>query len=530
KYVMAATELDGVNSYYTFPFAVKIETAHKQPVALFSADSPETRENRQAWYNMVLGKKNLALKKSVRLIPKPRYHLTVDKPGTSKDAFDLTDGYITTMNTDKIWFDRRAVGFFADGKFTSNTAFLQLDLGSEQPVDYIAVRARGGAESGFKYPKKFEVYISKDGNTFFNAAELVKLAPAEANQSDFISTFYYPEERRWQQSVCKSFKLQVKADARYIIVKVTLDTHFFSDEMAVIAADSKGADFNRAYNGKGFAVPQDGLTIQPRVPELAVVKGVAAPQTLLVSDFRVEQVKPKSAVAVLELPEPLSVHRAKVEKVTIDGKKYNRCRVAFRKDMKLDPVYITSSADMPDTLPDAILYVEYDGKVGFKQNFPVPVYTLPEFQTFKKIPLCLAWMTTESLFHAYPDLLKNYKHFGFNGAGVFPRYWKRGGKAKIDAVIANSNAIHNAGLTVFMNESPVHVMANKQKTGSEVFCQTGKPNRVVCPSYTGKFYEKEMERVTENVIMSKPAHDLLDIECFGKAFSTSVAECTRCKE
>ncbi len=530
KYVMAATELDGLSSYYTFPFAVKLETNHQIPVALFSADSPETRENRQEWYNMVLGKKNLALKKPVRLIPTPQYHLTVDKPGTSKDAYDLTDGCITTLNTDKIWFDRRAVGFFADGKFISNTAFLQIDLGAEQPIDYIAVRALGGAADGFKYPKKFEVFVSKDGKTFFTATELVKLAPAEANQSDFITTFYYPEERRWQQSVCKSFKLHVKADARYIIVKVTLDTHFFSDEMAVIAAENKGADFNKAYSSKGFAVPQDGLTIQPRVPELAVIKGVAAPQTLLVSDFRSNPVKIKKAMAVLELPEPLTVYKSTVEKITVDGKKYNRCRVPFRKDMKLNPIYILSTADMPDTLPDAVVYAEYDGQTGFKQTFPVPVFTLPAFQTFKKIPVCLAWMTTETLFKSYPDLLKNYKHFGFNGAGVFPRYWIKRGKPYPPLEIARTEEIRKAGLTVFMNESPVHVMGNKQKTGSEVFCLTGKPNRVICPSYTGKFYVEEMDRVAKNVAMSKPAHVLLDIECFGKAFSTSAAECSRCKE
>ena len=531
KYMMAATELDGTHSYYTMPFAVKLETANKLPTALFSADSPETRENRQAWYDLVLNKKNLALKKPVKLIPKPNYRITRDKPGVaSKDATDLTDGCITTMNTDKIWFDQRAVGIFADGKGTTNTVYLRLDLADIQPVDYIAVRALGGAASGFRYPNKFEVFVSKDNKTFFRTAELVKLAPAEANQSDFVTTFYYPEERPWSQSVCKTFKLNVKADARYIIVRVALDTHFFSDEMAVIAADNKGTDFNNAYSSKGLVFPQDDLTIQPRVAELAIIKGVAAPQTLLVSDFRSAPQPLKKVTAVLDLPEPLTIFRANIEKVTIDGKKYNRCRVPFRKDMRVNPIYILSPENTPDTLPNASLYVEYDGKIGFKQTFPVKIVTLPAFQTFKKIPVCLAWMTTETLFKSYPDLLKNYKHFGFNGAGVFPRYWIKRGQPYPPKEIANTEAIRKAGLTVFMNESPMHIMGNKQKTGSEVFCQTGKPNRVICPSYTGKFYAEEMERVAKNVVMSKPAHVLLDIECFGKAISISAAECTRCKE
>ncbi len=531
KYMMAATDLDGTPSYYTMPFAVKLETGKKLPAALFSADSPETRENRQVWYDLVLNKKNLALKKPVRLIPKPNYRITKDKPGVaSKDATDLTDGFITRRNTDKIWFDQRAVGFFADGKATTNTVYLRLDLGNTRPVDYIALRALGGSASGFRYPNKFEVFVSKDNKTFFRTSELVKLAPAEANQSDFVTTFYYPEERPWSQSVCKAFKLNVKAEARYIIVRVTLDTHFFSDEMAVIAADSKSSDFNNVYSSKGFVIPQDGLTVQPRVAELAVVKGVAAPQLLLVSDFRSSPKPLKKVSAVLDLPEPLAVFKSTVEKIIINGKKYNRCRVPIRKDMRVNPIYILSPENMPDTLPDASLYVEYDGKTGFKQTFPVRSVTLPKFKTFSKIPVCLAWMTTESLFKSYPELLKNYKHFGFNGAGVFPRYWIKRGKPYPPPEMANTEAIRKAGLTVFMNESPMHVMSHKQKPGSEIFCQTGTPNRVVCPSYTGKFYKQELERLAENVTMSKPAHVLLDIECFGRAFSASAAECTRCKE
>ena len=526
-YMVAAADLDGTSSYYTMPFAVKLATARKLPTAVFTADSPTTRDNRQAWFDMVLGKKNLALNKPLQFIPKPNYHLTVDKdkdPG--KDALDLTDGSITRRVSDTIWFDRRAVGFYGG----VNTVFMRLDLGKVEPVDYIALRALGGSESGFRFPKKFEVMVSKDGEKFFNAVEMVKLAPAEAYQSDFIKTYYYPENSKWQQSVCKAFKLKVNADARYIIVKLTLDKHFFSDEMAVIASDKKSADFNSVYDGKGFAVPNDSLTAQPRLPELAVVKGVAAPQQISISDYRIERSKIKNAEVIVELPAELTIFNRNCEPITVNGRKYNRYHLPTKDGLKVSYIYILSNNKTPDELPPANIYVVYDGKTGFKQSLPIRIVTLPEFQTFKKIPVCLSWMTTEAMFDSYPDLLKNYMRFGFNGAGVFPRLWIRNPKADPSDKIKRYDEIRNAGLKIYMNDSAMHEMIRDKKAGHEVYCITKSPSKLTCPSYTGKFYQKEMDRIARCVVMSKPDHVLLDIECFNYAIRRSTKECSRCVE
>ena len=525
-YLIAAAELDGVTSYYTMPFPVDVKTANEIPTALFTADSPRTRDNRQEWFDMTLGKRNLALNKPVQFIPRGNYHLTSDKAKyPAKDATDLTDGNLTKRSADTIWFDRSAVGFYGG----VNMVFMQLDLGKVEPVDYIALRALGGSESGFRWPKKFEVYVSKDGEKFFTAAEMVKLAPAEAYQSDFVKTYYYPETSKWQQSQCKSFKLAVNADARYVVVKLTLDKHFFSDEMAVIAADKRSENFNAAYDGKGFAIPQDSLTAQPRLPELAVVKGVAAPQALSISDYRVDRKKIKKAEVVLELAEPLTIYNHTAEKITVNGHKYNRYRLPA-EDMKVKYIYIMSDSNTPDQLPPANIYVEYDGKTGFKQSLPMKIVTLPEFQTFKKLPVCLSWMTTETTMNSYPDCLKNYKRFGFNGAGTFPRLWIRNPNSDPSEKIRKYEEIRQAGLTLYMNDSAMHEMIRTKKEGSEVYCITAKPSKLTCPSYTGKFYQKEMERIARCVVISKPQHVLLDIECFNYAHRRSTVECSRCRE
>ncbi|MBO5924210.1 MAG: hypothetical protein J6Q81_06815, partial [Lentisphaeria bacterium] len=525
-FMVAAADLDGVNSYFTMPFAIQLKTSRKMPTAVFTADSPTTRDNRQAWFDMVLGKENLALNKPVQLIPKPNYHLTVDKKGKDgKDSLDLTDGNITKRSSDTIWFDRKAVGFYGG----VNTVFMRLDLGAVKPVDYIALRALGGSEAGFRWPKKFEVLVSRDGEKFFNTAEMVKLAPAEAYQSDFVNTYYYPETLGRNRGVCKPFKLKVNAEARHIIVKLTLDKHFFSDEMAVIASDGKAADFNSVYDGKGFAVPNDSLTAQPRLPELAVVKGVAAPKALSISDYRVDRSKIKKAEVILELPEELTVYNREFEKITLNGRKYNRYHLPTKDGLKVSYIYILSNDKTSDPLPPANIYVVYDGKTGFKQSLPIKIVTLPEFKTFKKMPVCLSWMTTEQTMDSYPDCLKNYMRFGFNGAGVFPRFWIRNPKADPSDKIKKYDTMRNAGLKIYMNDSAMHEMIRVRKPGSEVYCITKTPSKLTCPSYTGKYYQKEMERIARCVVMSKPDHVLLDIECFGYAFKRSAKECSRCK-
>ena len=40
-------------------------------------------------------------------MPPPDYHLTKDE----NDCLDLTDGKLTSRSDDKVWFDRKAVGY-----------------------------------------------------------------------------------------------------------------------------------------------------------------------------------------------------------------------------------------------------------------------------------------------------------------------------------------------------------------------------------------------------------------------------------
>ena len=482
------------------------------------------KADRDAWFAMTKGT-NLALGTKTRLIPKPNYRLTTD----AGDETDLTDGKLSSKKDDRIWFSKDAVGYYNGGNYSGgNQVLIVIDLGDVKPVDRVVVRALGGT-GGFKYPASFEVLVSKDAKEWYSAVIQTKLQPAEAGQADFRTTFYYPEEIPWQNAVMKPFWLPIHADARYLIVRVNQDQHFFTDEIAVIKAEKKDKDHNSVYRTAGMVIPLEGIYVHPRVPELAVVAGVAAPQKFLIDDLREKNAPVKKAVVHMELPEGLSVSGSTGKPLMKDGRKFHRFTLLLDRKLKMKTIYILSSENLSKNLPNAEVYAEYDGKTGPRCILPVKTVKLAPFKTFKKLPVCLAWMTGESVLHSWPDFLGNYRRFGFNEAGVFPRYWLRNPKTDLSSRKNEYKTLTEAGFRLVMNDSAFHEMMIGKKAGHEIYCQMDQPCRLVCPSYAGEHYKKEMDRIARCVALCKPHSVGLDIECFNHV-SRAIRECRRCRE
>jgi len=479
------------------------------------------RKNRNEWIELTQGGNNLALGTKVRLIPKPNYHLTTD----AGDETDLTDGKLSSKIDDRIWFNKDSVGYYNNGDRVS----IVMDLGEVKPVDRVVVRALGGSGKGFRYPSSFEVLVSRDAKVWYSSVIQTKLQPAEASQADFRTTFYYPEESLWPDAVMKPFRLPVHADARYLIVRVKMDQHFFSDEIAVIEAKTRDNEFNRVYQSKGMVIPLEGISVHPRVPKLAVVAGVAAPQKFEVDDLRQENIPVRKAVVHLELPEGLNVSGLEGKPFLKSGRKYNKFTIPLDKKLKMKVIYILSSENISGNLPNAELYAEYDGKTGPRCVLPVKTVKLAPFKTFQKLPVCLAWMTGERVLHSWPDFLKNYRRFGFNEVGVFPRYWYRSKNPDLAPRKKDYQELSAAGFRLVMNDSTFHEMMVGKPAGHEIFCRMKKPCRLVCPSYTGEYYKKEMDRVARCVALCKPNSVGLDIECFNH-IKQAIRECKRCRE
>ena len=58
------------------------------------------------------------------------------------------------------------------------------------------------------------------------------------------------------------------------------------------------------------------------------------------------------------------------------------------------------------------------------------------------------------------------------------------------------DAAHKAGYKTIMNDSCFHEMARGKDAGHEIYCQIeGVKHKWLCPTYRGKLYPKEMERI-----------------------------------
>lgn len=498
-----------------------ISVAEDKPIAV---GMEQATANRKLWKEKTLGT-NLALGKKVTFSKIPSYKLTAQG---DTDAVDLTDGDLSSRNNDTIWFDSKAVGW----RITGTGINILIDLGKEQPVGRVVLRCLGGKSQNILVcPKRFEVFASKDGKEFYQTASMQKLMPGEKSQSDFKKYFYLEESgTAWVYP----FVFDVEADARYVGITITGESEFvFSDEMAVMEAtplEQKSADFNQAYKRTPEDFLINGILVRPRINELAISTNMATPTSLMIQDMRDNADARKPLQLVMELPTGVILEFPKPEKqeeITCNGTSYTRFTLPIKAERVQTEILFFKVIKPPAADAAAVFYALCEGESPIKQNVPVKLIAIPEVKpALKRLHVSLAWMT-EKVAREWPEFYDAWKKLGFNSVACFPRNWKEDNATDILKFL---DASRNKGFAIVMNESPFHVMAKGHKPGDELFSQIpGKENSNLCPSYRGKFYVGEMERVAENVRKSRPDYVFWDIECWDNGVAEA-AQCSRCKE
>ncbi|MGI6355813.1 MAG: discoidin domain-containing protein [Lentisphaeria bacterium] len=520
--LMAAVKVLGGYSYYALPHQLDIKTAQAIPKALIEAGNLQTRKDRQLWFDLTTGN-NLALGKRLQLVPPPDYHLTKDE----NDCLDLTDGKLTSRSDDKVWFDRKAVGWYSG----NGEAFIKLDLGKPEKLDRVVIRCLGGTVGNFKFPSSFAAYVSRDGQTYHLARSMQKLMPGESDQSDFVNSYYIEEQGSVYSTRMYPFALSIQAEARYLILKIIgASGSIFSDEMAVLEAQTIGPDFNAAYQSPGEEIPLEGLLVRTRLGTLDIIRDVPAPQRFSLLDLRAGQAVGQEASLVLDLPPGVSVRSPELEaeNIVIDGHNYQRYVLPItQKNKKLSApdLFLAVSPDCRGDLP-AFSMGRSGGVDQHRSRLPLQIVSLPPIPRFQRLHVSLSWMSVGNAM-AWPDFLEQWDKLGFNTVSAFPRWWNVNNYQKQRAFV---DAARQRGYKIIMNDSAFHEMMRGHKEGSELFCDIpGKSHRMLCPSYRGQFYEKEMERVARCVKMGVPDYVFYDIECWGQ-MQQSAAQCRRCQE
>ncbi len=476
---------------------------------------------RDLWAKRIQGN-NLAKGKKVTFSIPTNYKLTND----ANDPFDLTDGKISPSKKELIWFGKEPVGWF--GGVSDNGVNFLLDLGEVKNVDRMVIRCLGGeVQKTLGFPKRFEVFVSKDGKNYYRTAMLQKLEEADRELSDFKNNFYLPERGK---AYVYPFELNINAETRYVAFTIASAAGgLFADELAVIEGNPRKKDFNAAYKTDSMPFYTEGVLIRPKQKEFVLSKNIITPVFLSYCDMRTAAQRKSPMMLELDLPDGVSAISPKAQKTETYSDKNGKKRVKIT--MKAIPRPWSGTmlqemffkVDKNISCNDTVYFTSYSSGVDpIKQKFSFRAIDITPVPKLKRIHASLAWMGYNDA-SKYPDFFKAWQTVGFNAVNGFPRYFGNVNQAKREAFFAEARKL---GMKVIMTDSPIHAMPGKGKKGHEMNCLDN--NTVaVCPSYKGDFHKKEVERIKNCVIKSKPDYVFFDIEAFYNSHTTS-KKCSRC--
>lgn len=523
--LVACAKIHGELSYGTLAAPLQIEGKAHFGYEGQARGTHQTIHYRKIWMEATRGN-NLALGKKVFFSREPDYPLT--RKGDT-DTEDLTDGKLSLNQQDKIWFDQQAVGWLngaADG------VNILLDLGEVKALDKVVLRCLGGAGGNLSFPRRLQLFLSRDGRDFYPAANLEKLMQGERAQSDFRHYYYLVEENN---AYVYPFTLNAQAEARYIGLCLYGTSDFlFCDELAVIEAAPAASDaqFNQAYQQEPQPFHTSGIVFAPRINRLGLASNAILPNRFFIQDMRTEAEAERPVALYLELPEGFELlNGLACEKGAGKNRYLLQQQEKGRLKTSTDSFFIRCTQDFSpvakDTAPlQASFYAEVEGLERITRTVPISVVELPALPVFRRLHVSLSWMVEHAAL-AWPDFYQNWGKLGFNAISLFPRYWGNGPNQKVQEWMRQGREL---GYKLIMNESPFHPMVKGQAPGSEVYSQLPAGNgKNLCPSYRGALFQKEMQRIYQNVLRSRPDFVFWDIECWYNGAAEATA-CTRCSE
>lgn len=195
---------------------------------------------------------NMALGKSVLLVPNPSYPETTD----AGDTAQLTDGHFTK---NPIWLEKSSVGW------VYGFPKALLDLGKIEPIQNITTYVAGGGKAGVKFPAEITFYVSDDNQSFHEVARLTPAGLKEDGRTALTHAFTAEN---------------LKTRGRYVLVSVKPNgSMVFLDEIEVRRGtfDPREANFTAAAQDRdtlvfeGLGMSKDSYTRGhfPETPHVA---------------------------------------------------------------------------------------------------------------------------------------------------------------------------------------------------------------------------------------------------------------------
>ncbi len=462
---------------------------------------------------------NVALGRSCSFAPAPSYTLTARD---DTDTQDLTDGALSSREDDKLWFDRKAVGWQYAG-----LAQVAVDLGAVQAIDEVAIRFQGGSpQVGISFPGWVDVLVSDDGESYYRVASYTKWRREDKGE--------YEVPRNEGQAWVHRLRFQDLATrGRFVGLSFYCTGITVADELYVFGGghDAAGVTFDQT-DLSDFTVTAPKLYFHK--PTIYFATNINTPNAI----GRLAPAGSGTQPLHLDIDLPRGTRfvggsiggedLASATQTPMDGGAYTR----YSLDLTVDGtstktwgrVYIRG--DWPSGTRGALRYhLTWPGGASPLVTQPLEAIRIEPAPVPKRLMTTLGWWNLTATM-AWPDALEAFRTIGLNTVGTFG-HWMKDDEAQWAAL----EGARREGFRILNIDSTFHRMADRRKGEAEIRCQfeDGTHGTRLCPSYKGPFYEEELARIAGQCARVKPDYLSTDIELWGWRGPVDAEKCTRCQ-
>ena len=481
------------------------------------------------WEGLTQGT-NLALGAPYRFDRKPNYGSTLD----AGDATQLTDGKI--IAGDHIWYYKDAVGYA--GAEPSPTVCL--DLGQSYPIKSVVAHVQGGGahEGSLRYPVRFDIYVSDDDRTYHLVDSVMK-----REFLDQRGAFYDLPEAAGNfppgNPKTQAFHFgNLQTRGRYVAVRMALAGAYNAlDEIAVMRGDHDPAavkfdpkyDTSLTFDGVELLYPRDWMLLP---------QNVSGGFCFAVRDSRRDTKGP--VTYRMDLPAAISFSWSGPEALQQrpherDGEPFIEYSVVLPGTRtSLQYFYVGPLAARPPRSDVRMhFHAETADHVQPERSVRLIPTAIPAAPPVAHLFFALGWtgLDMQTQWPGAPQVLRD---LGFTHASVgsweMPAIYDKAETAVGQKWL--DEQARPAGLQVCLTDSPFHIMEaqwGEQPDFAAAYGQTDPPQKLLCPSYRGKYYRMEVARIVQRFRYRKPEIMCFDIECFGHA-KKHVQQCALCRQ
>lgn len=457
--------------------------------------------------------KNLAAGKKVLLLPWPNYSKTA-KVGNRPSV--MTDGKLETPG--RVTADSATVSWNFVGRVN-----VMVDLQKRCDISEVAMRFLRNDHHSDNAPVDMEIFVSDDGEHFLQVAARSPWTNPGLFDSDPTVNSHDANVYTWRFSDLQNVR------GRYVGFSFYAGGITSTDELMVYGSESTSVE-------KSVGTPAAFSMAQPQLyfhkPQLSISSGIYTPQPIGV--FMPSKLKDDLQLQ-LDVPAGISLQSTEKDissKVLLDGKK--RYEITFKNSSGINRILtrLYMKADAP----------KQQGKITYRYRFgdwqspeleiPYTTFSVPNTSAPKRLLSGFGWWygsdNTE-----WPDALEAFQQLGLNAVTVFARQLPANENDPQWQLLEKARA---AGMKIIATDSPYNIMwvGNlRNAEAHEMFCQfddgTIGGNPKVCPSYRGKFYQAELQRVATQMARVQPDYIAMDTELWLPQ-GPPVEQCTRCRE